>query len=292
MREWTQTPANRRRTAPAERAPGAMPQNGEMPILVTGMPRSGTTWMQWFLSRHPRIHVHGQPPNLPWRAFWDWHQTMMRRGAWSVKANQQHGYEIAHYAGSDPVRSEAVFKRMFRDWLTGHGPEKPRWGVKWLRACADEPMVEQFESLWPETRWVVCMRDPFVSLSSQKNTFVPGQDVQEYVVGWVRTCEFLDAHDAHRVVAVQLDRLERQSEDERCAAMRRVLACVSEAPSDATDAFVRQWPRVHKVVPDEKREFVLSEDRKQELLKEVPKLRFSMEAMGYLPKGYGEPING
>lgn len=34
------------------------------PIIISGLGRSGTTWMQWFLSQHPRIHIHGQLPDM------------------------------------------------------------------------------------------------------------------------------------------------------------------------------------------------------------------------------------
>jgi hypothetical protein len=270
-----------------------MIQDGEPPILVSGMPRSGTTWIQWLLCQHPRIHVHGQSPNLPWNAWWEWQKTLVRQSAWSVQANRHHGYEIAHYAGSDAERSKAVFKRMFRDWLTGHGPEKPRWGLKWLRSCAIEGMVEQFESLWPETRWVVCVRDPFVSLSSQKNTFVPNQDLREYALDWVRTCMFLESRDAKRVIGVQIDKLHRATQEQRRATIERVLSRVGEGPSDETDAFVSRWPRVHKVKPDHERKFALSEHQKQRLLEEVPGLGRCMERMGYAAGGLrvGRPLD-
>ncbi len=259
----------------------------ETPILVTGMPRSGTTWMQWFLSEHPRIHVHGQSPNLPWRDFWAWHGRLVRQSAWSIRANRHDGYAIAHYAGSDAARTRAVFKRMFRHWLTGHGPDRPRWGLKWLRLCAEPTAVEQFESLWPQARWVVCVRDPFVSLSSQKNTFVPNQNLHDYARGWVATCAFVDCHAPNRVVAVQIDKLERQTYEERRAAMQRVLSCVGEEPTDSTDAFVARWPRVHKVKPDRDRKFSLSRDQKQRLLDEVPRLASCMRRMGYAPNEPG-----
>jgi len=261
------------------------------PIIVSGMARSGTTWMQWFLSQHPRIHVHGQPPNLPWNAFWKWYQTLMEHSAWSVKGNRHHGYEIAHYAGSPPERCRAVFKRMFREYLTGHGPDRPRWGLKWLDLCANPKMVGQFESLWPQTCWIVCLRDPFVSLSSQKNTFVPSVDLHKYAAGWVRTCEFVKSYDPRRVVAVQIDKLDKQTPDARQAALECVLACLGEEPSQETEEFLRRWPLVHKVIPDQQRRFVLSDEQKRSLLDEVPQLAACMEEMGYLPGSLRGPAS-
>src|SRR4030042_6259654 len=139
---------------------------------------------------------------------------------------------------------------MFQDWLTGHGPGKPRWGLKWLEMCSSRETVEQFESLWPQSCWIVCLRNPFVSVSSQQNTCVPGQDLREYALRWVRTCMFVESHDSRRVVAVQIDKLSEETESRRQAAMERVLACAGEAPSAETEAFVKRWPRVHKVRAD------------------------------------------
>ncbi|HIE97435.1 MAG TPA: hypothetical protein EYQ63_10565, partial [Fuerstia sp.] len=37
-----------------------LPNTEDAPIFVTGMPRSGTTFIQHLLSQHPRIQIHGQ----------------------------------------------------------------------------------------------------------------------------------------------------------------------------------------------------------------------------------------
>ncbi len=225
--------------------------------------------------------AHGQPPNIPWHFFWSVSQTMIERGEWARQSNVQVGYEIAHYAGSEPERAQDVFCRAFREFMTGFGPSKPRWGVKWLWLCATRGAPCQVESLWPETRWVVCLRDPFVTINSTKNTFVPHATERSLAEQWVRTCQFVESRDARRVVLFQMDKLNQSTEAERRAAVHRVLACVGEEPTPETDRFAGDWPLVHKAVADQDRAFRLSMEDRCRLLEQVPGLGFYLKRMGY-----------
>ena len=122
----------------------------DAPIFVSGYPRSGTTWMQWFLSQHPDIHIHGQLPNLDWQPGWQWYQQLLECGRWAERANERVGYEVPHYAGSDERRCRQLFATLIRDFLTGFAPPKRRWGIKSLTWCMTSGLPEQVESLWPE----------------------------------------------------------------------------------------------------------------------------------------------
>ncbi len=238
--------------------------------------------MQWFLSQHPRIHIHGQmAPKLPWSDFWDWFGRLVRQGEWAASANVQHAYEVAHYAGSDEDRCRRIVKRMFQDAMTGFGPQKPRWGLKWLDLSSNPRHVAQCESLWPEIRWIVCIRDPFTTLCSMKNTFLPGLDLDRKIRKWVKTCRFAFSADARRTVIFQPDRLQAETADVRQAALHSIFQCIEEKPTDETDAFARRWPLVHKVIPDDQRSFQLDDAQKKRFLQQVPDLRYFMQELGY-----------
>jgi hypothetical protein len=256
-------------------------EEADAPIIVTGMGRSGTTWMQWCLCQHPRIHVHGQSPGIHWHEFWSWYERLVECGKWARKSNRVLGYEVAHYAGSPPGRCRDVFKRMFHDYMAGNGPNKPRWGLKWGALCIEPNAVSQLESLWPQARWVVCVRDPFLTINSVKNTFDPDLDIHRFAARWVDVCAFVESHDPRRVVMVQMDKLSEQTAEARRAVMARVFTCVGERPTAETGRFLRRWPVVHKVKPDDRRTFALSEREKRALLDEVPKLGACIERLGY-----------
>jgi hypothetical protein len=258
-----------------------MTQETIPPIIVTGLGRSGSTWMQWFLSRHPRIQIHGQSPKIPWRTFWTWCRTMVEQGEWAAAANRRVGYEIAHYAGSPPERAQDVFRRCFRDFLSGFGPSKPRWGLKWIGLCGEAGEVDQFESLWPDARYVVCIRDPFVTITSFGNTFASTLDPRQYALKWVATCEFVESHALGRVVAVQMDKLQERTGPERKAAMHGVMECIGEEACGETDEFLERWEIVHKVTPDAQRSFELSDLDKRTLIEEIPGLAGYMDKYGY-----------
>ncbi|HID75821.1 MAG TPA: hypothetical protein EYP56_07470 [Planctomycetaceae bacterium] len=263
---------------------GAVSQDLEMPIVVTGMARSGTTWVQWFLSEHPRIHIHGQEPKLHWADLWHWYQKLVEHGRWAVRANRLQGYGVPHYAGSGPQRCREIFKRLVREYMTGLGPPveaKPRWGLKWIGLAARGEAAWQFASLWPEARWVVCVREPFAAMASLKNTFAPELDVRQFAASWVATCRFIEACDRGRLAVVQLDKLAGEGQAGRKAGLDEVLECVGEEPSEETDEFIRQWPVVHKVKPDEERSFRFTGEEKQRLVAEVPGLAEQMEKMGH-----------
>jgi hypothetical protein len=268
-----------------------MRRDAKAPIMVSGLGRSGSTWMLWFLSQHPRIHVHGQSPNLPWHRVWQWYQTMVIQGQWAARSNRHVGYAVAHYAASGGRRCRKIFKRLFREYMTGYGPRKPRWGLKWIDFCADPEAVCQFISLWPETQWVIMLRDPFLTINSAKNTFNPAADPLEHAARWVRVCRFIESYDAGRLVSVQIDRLGCQTERERRDALGRVLACLGEEPCRETEQFIREWPTVHKVKAEEKRTYAISPEQKQAVLEQVEGLSFYLEKMEYLgpaPDGRAE----
>ena len=259
-----------------------MTKHADRPIIVSGPACSGTLWTQWFLSQHPRLHVHGQPPGVPWDFFWGWFQTLRRRGQWSERINRRIGHEVPYYAGSDPKRTEIAFKRLVRRWITGFGPEKPRWGLRWPGLCARREAVRQWESLWPETRWVICLADPFATIELAKSMLAPNLDLQEAAAQWVATCEFLQSQDPSRIVLLQMDKLRHGGEYPKRRAVERLLACVGETPSKETEAFLRRFPISRAIPSSGDRRFVLSDEAKQALAEEVPGLVPCMKRMGYL----------
>lgn len=254
---------------------------GESPIMVSGLGRSGSTWMQWFLSHHPDAHIHGQSPNIPWRRFQAWRECLLEQGAWSKASNESVGYETAHYAGSPPERAEYVFRRMFIDYMTGHGPRRARWGLKWIGFCTDADSVRQWEELWPDTRWIVCLRDPFKTMESARNTFVPDLDLANAAASWVAACRFAESHAPERTCLFQIDELAGNDATARERAAQRVLATVGLSWCDALRNFLADWPVVHKEKADARRTFKLTGKQKQTLLDTTPELVRHMRRLGY-----------
>ncbi len=249
----------------------------ERPILVTGPMCSGARWMQRFLSQHPRIHVHGQPPEIAWETLWGWHETLQGHGTWAEKINRNTPSAAPYSAGSGPRRTAEVFRRMLRDWLTGFGPPKPRWGLVWPGLCADSSAAEQWEKLWPQTCWIVCLCHPLRTIELAKSTLWPDLDPRALARQWVASCQFLERHGAKRAAVFQADRLAGYAQ--RRAAIDRVLARIEEKPAGQAEAFLRRWP-VTPGTPGE-RKFLLSDEAKESLAEEVPELEHFMRRLGY-----------
>jgi hypothetical protein len=208
----------------------------------------------------------------------------VEKGALADRANKSIEYKVAHYAGSGPTRCLDIFRHLIREFYTGHGPPRPRWGIKWLGLCADPDAVAQIETLWPETRWVICLRDPFRTVESVKNTFLPDADtdrLRDFAADWVRSCRFASTHTQRRTIGLLFDRLNSQSPKARLAMLNRTLALIDEQPTPETDSFVGEWPTVHKAKPDDARTFRLSPSDRRELLRDVDGLADCMESLGY-----------
>jgi len=251
------------------------------PIIVSGPPRSGTTFMQFFLCNHPNIHIHGQEPNLPWNVTFGWLDKMIKAGKWGKKSNVStdvRGYPFPHYAGSNEERCELVFRRMMKDFLCGFGPETPRWGGKFLWLCTKKGMAHRIESLWPGTKWIICIRHPFTSFESQKNTFVRDMNLDVWINRWISSVEFLDSHKG-KAMCVQVDRLnDRRS---RKARLNKVLRFIGESPTEETDLFIDNWEVVHKVKKDKDRKFTLGDKRKKDMFDKFDQLLPCMKKLGY-----------
>lgn len=256
----------------------------ESPIFVSGIPRSGTTWMQWFLSQHPAIHIHGQLPNLDWQAGWQWYQHLIECGERARQSNERIAYTLPHYAGSDESQCQRLFAEMVRRFLSGFAESTPRWGVKSLKWCLEARVIQQVESLWPGARWVVCIRDPFLSIASEKNTFRTDADVNMAARAWVRMCEFAHRHDPDRTVVFQIDRVEQ--EQARLEATSEVLRVVGVSHTPETRAALKEFPVIHKVKPDDQRKFAFTNAERSSMLQEVEDLADWMERLGYtVPDG-------
>jgi len=253
----------------------------ESPIIVSGTPRAGTTWMQWFLSQHPRIHIHGQEPKLPWGTMLTWHEEMVEAGKWGKKSNQSADvsrYPIPHYAGSNEKRCNEIFATMVKDFLCGFGPNKPRWGVKCLWLCTNQDIVAKINQLWPGTKWIICIRHPFTSFESQRNTFVKDMDLDVWVKRWIASVRFLDRNKGF---LFQIDKLNKMGSTARKTQTDCLLKFLGEEPTKETDQFITEWQTVHKVRPTSERTFKLGDKRKQAMRKKYTKLVEYMRKLNY-----------
>lgn len=123
----------------------------EAPIFVTGMPRSGTTFVQNLLSSHPEIEIHGQEPRFfVWES---WLRAAVEGVDFAADANAGLEDVCRHYAA--PEDADEVIRRMlqFVRWYLTGGQESRRWGVKSLADCRQA--ADLIQRVWPLARWVV-----------------------------------------------------------------------------------------------------------------------------------------
>lgn len=247
----------------------------ESPIFVTGVPRSGTTFVQHLLTRHPRITIYGQEPaNVCWG---DWLLTLKVGADSARQSNRELDYEVPHYAGDgDSGAIDRPFLSFIKWYLTGQ-PRTPRWGVKSLTQC--RLPVEPIRTVWPETRWVVCLRDPFRALESLRSTFDRDHHVSpdEFRDWWVTAAEFASSEPSARLLL--FDRL--PSPETRHREMAALFDFLGEDYPAEVRQFVEEWPVVHKVVPDHERADSLTHAERAGLLETHPDLAEWASQLGY-----------
>jgi hypothetical protein len=255
------------------------------PIVITGPPRSGTTWMQFFLCSHPNIYIHGQEPKLSWKESIQWLDKMTQAGEWGEKSNRSKtvkDYAIPHYSGSGPQRCESIWRKMIYEFISGYGNQKSgqtKWGHKALWLCAREKEVKTLLRVWSNAKWIVCIRDPFLSFESQKNTFVKKQNLEEWIDLWMKSYEFYKSNNESFLF--QIDKLSQKSNEEKEEVICDLLRFLGESKTAETDRFISEWKVVHKARPDGERDFRLGDKRRNEMFEKYSKLKTYMQELGY-----------
>ncbi len=239
------------------------------PIIVTGPGRSGTTWMQHALSQHAQVTIHGQEP-LAREAVFQWLATLTSAGRRAKRNNGALRYAVPHYAGSPPGRVKEIVRRMYQEFLGGFGPLRARWGAKLLGLVGSSQAVQAWEDLWPDTRWIVCLRDPLVTLASQKNTFEPDRRPAEFLEQWIACARFAESHP--RAVPFRIDRLQDASLAQREEAFARVLQTAGLGTDANVQAWLERCPVIHEVKPQRERSWQLTALQRQDLLARYPEL--------------------
>lgn len=248
------------------------------PIFITGNARQGTTFIQWFLSLHPEIHVYGQEL-ISWRKLITLHMDLANAGFESEKRNKEQKYPVPHWAGSDIGRTTEAFKELIYKYFSGSGPYKNKWGLKHLWIPGDVELAARMKMIYPNSKWIVCCRHPFISYESQKNTFIKDQDLTDWLRNWVMSVRFSKEKNS---ILVQVDKYSELPEEQRKSRMNQILSFLEEEPTNSTNQFVQEWPVVHKVVKTENRKYKLDQKIQDEKIRFFPGLKEYMNELGYM----------
>jgi hypothetical protein len=191
------------------------------------------------------------------------------------------GYQCPHYAAesADPQKTSAQFLSFIRDYLT-NGLASSRWGLKSLFQC--RVTASLILNVWPETRWVVCIRDPIRSFESLRNTFDQNANYSLIKLAheWCKAVLFGLFHP--NATLVRFDQL--GTADERHLRIAELFEFLEEGYWPEVREFVDQWPIIHKVVPDENRQFRFNSLEQEQLLTDCPLLSRLAQKLNYCLK--------
>ncbi len=134
--------------------------------------------MQLALSMLNGVYITGQPTTLPLHQLRSIYEQMAAAGAAGMESNMGKGYD--HHIGLnnaeclDAVRgfAESVWLRgLVGDWI----------GAKLNGICVDDDLLNR---LWPKAYFIVCVRDPWATWVSLRNSFAPLLDWVKFYETW------------------------------------------------------------------------------------------------------------
>ncbi|NOX52929.1 MAG: hypothetical protein GXP27_00520, partial [Planctomycetes bacterium] len=123
--------------------------------------------------------------------------------------------------------------------------------------------------LFPQTTWIVCIRDPFRAIESLRNTFQPDADVERWLRVWLDLVRWAQTDD--RVLTWRIDAIPVDF-DARLASTSRLLQHCDLNHTPETIEFVRRWPVVHKVRPNDQRKFQFTKEDCRRWIERIPEL--------------------
>jgi len=236
-------------------------------IIVTGTGRSGTTWMQWYLSQHPDIQIHGQdPPELTLEKLHSTLETVLHATRTATTKNQDPSikhYQAPHYAGTTVQAAHAATLNLAETVLFGPAHRKLRNGLKALDAHSQK-RTAAIKAFWPTAKFVTCIRHPRTSYESARNTFCPNLNLDAYLQAWT-----------HQVVEGELKGVlyvvdHANTNPEQTA---KLVEHLETEEHTLMTAFRQAGRVVHRVIPHEKRTFCLKDETWSEALERAPVVR-------------------
>ena len=245
------------------------------PIFVAGVPRSANTWMQVALSLHPRIHITGHPPKTLAGELSKFHEARIAAGRLANQWNESH--DMDHFAGANTQTCSSAFADYLSTIWTGYGDStKPRWGMKILW-----PETRLYHELWPDAKWIICIRHPWNVIESVKNTLDTKSPPKQIATNWVESVRF--GLDSPNAFTWQIDLSYPES---RAVRMVNLLRFIGE-PLDAMQSplldFVAAAPIVHKRTHKDRGTWKLDKPLQDQLLDRVDGLKNLIKEMGYTP---------
>jgi hypothetical protein len=250
----------------------------ESPIVIGGLGRCGSTFLQNLLSSHPLVHIYGQfPPAqiIDVVGFMRFQQRLVEAGKWSEAANETPICDWPHYAGSDEKRTRELIRHFVRDWFCGFPVStKTHWGLKALSLAYHEPYRDVWESWFPETRYIICVRDPFDSYQSAKNTVNPKAVLDDWLHRFVHLIQRHCASNYSR-----LFHLAGIDVAERDIAIADLLDFLDLPPDESMNCIVNAWPTVHKRKSDAERDFKVANQQREQAMGRIDGLSEAMTVL-------------
>ena len=253
----------------------------ESPIIIIGPGRTGSTWMQWCLTKHPNIYISGQNP-FDWNNFFEFHEYCKEKGIHGINAAKHVGYNIHHHTGCSEEKLRKYFAAFIKNYVTGNDDKRKRWGGKFLNLFGD--IANKFEYFFPKTKYIVCIRHPFNVFESYKNTFGKNnteRTFDQWMNSWVNYVQWWESNQ-DKAFLFRIDNPIMKNTEQRIQIINNIFAMIEEPIHSNVTQFIINFNIVHKVTEDDSRTFKLTKKEKTDMLNKNEKLKNYMEHFIYL----------
>lgn len=217
------------------------------PIMVSGYGRSGTTWMQNFLSLHSDIKIYGQ--QRP--ALTHWHDLYKNIAEWADQ-NEKSNSEVKtgimpHYAGMNKATFKKEFSKFFINYFTSLGHVKSKyWGFKALNICSYRLMVDFINEICGGSKWIVCIRNPVVAYSSHARNFPDSLNTFERMIDtWYNVAKA--GYDNPDMLLIDVVGIASNTLEQRMMKFDFLWEFLNIEPVDANIEAVRAYEKIHHI---------------------------------------------
>jgi hypothetical protein len=246
-------------------------------IMVSGPARSGTTFMQNLLSSHSQIKVYGQE-TIPIDEFLDFYDKIECGSKIAQKNNLNfEGNDlIPHYAGGYPPEARVLFARFWRDFFSGGQPIRRYWGFKALWLSEDQKRVDRFQRIFKNTKWVICIRNPFQSYASHCRNYSV-MDLEESLRRWRNT---IDVAFKNNNMLIWVTDDKENLTDYRLKKIDRLCFFLQINQDNSMKEFVNQWPVIHKQESYKIEEYI-NKKHLEKICDKLPRIREYLKEFKY-----------
>lgn len=229
-----------------------MIHSSKQPVFISGPGRSGTTWLQKFLNESYHFEIKGQLP-MELSYFSEFLDVLEKTSSFTKEYNENPNLGEADFTGYNiPQKNRLIVAEAFYQFL-GYTDftNAYHFGFKAIWSVTKPEEKEALNRLFPNAKYIICIREPYKTYKSIVNTFEPNMEFEWFMESWIKSLEFYEEND--NAILFEIDKLANLTPVDRVTEMNKFLEFFNSELTPGQMIMLNQWKTVHKFIPDEQR---------------------------------------